>query len=273
MTLPASYMPQYVNRYLKATQALWNALGRVKLRKDPSQSLQDRVIAIRNGAMVSFSSGEMGIFSQGCKGPGGVMQSQYDVAKIWVQNGYTPDQAKTAYANILQGIFKITAARPRVAISQSVLGNDRYAFPLVNNAGVAYPPPASPQDNSMIVPMFGPILDAAAEKYGTKVIFGFNELAVKGARETIPPPGNVVEAGRHGAGIEWQLNGNGHTAFANQVTSCGGHADPRPATVACFNAIMNYAVSPELVPAQSNGGHLEWVEFWPGDVISPNPMF
>jgi hypothetical protein len=271
MTLPASFNPVYIDRYLKATQALWDALKKVKLKQDPKQTLQDRVLAIRNGVMGSSTSGEMGIFSQGCKVDGVEKQSQLEVAKIWAGLGYTPKKARDAYDKVLEGIFQIVRDKPSVAISQSVLGTDRFGFPLVDEKGVPYAPP---KDDKDIVPMFGPIMNGAAKRYKNRIVFGFNELAQKGSTNTIAPPKNVIEAGASGAGIEWQLNGNGHSVPENaQVTSCGGHSDPVPATIECFNGIIAYAMSRELVPIESNGGHLRWIEFWPYDAIGAHPKF
>ncbi|HTZ69919.1 MAG TPA: hypothetical protein VMB71_04635 [Acetobacteraceae bacterium] len=261
MYVAVSYNPKFIDRYDNVAHALWDATG--KLKTGDGSTLQSRMLALKNGGMSSARTEEMGINALGCKHGGVVYQTPEEVAQKWAnlpgENAFRPAKIVPAYMKMLDGLFAFLP--PNVSVSQDIHAEDRAAFPWVSDNGGLAPEGGGRQ------PLVEGILLAAAHRYGNRIIFGWNALALREPGKEPPRAAQVVmSAGRAGAGMDWQLNGKG----GQQHTSCYGRGDPTQATPQCFAQIIAYGMS--LVPPESNHGKLHWIEFHPRDAVE-NPLF
>lgn len=263
--LPVSYDANYIARYVGVTLAMYAATANYTVASDGT-SLQSKVISIQNAGQTSKTSGEFGVFSSGCVNNNVTITTQQQTAAVWAgfpsPDNYTPAKERAAIFSILS---QLMAGLPStVSVHHNMLGSDQYGFPVISEQGTIIQPgaPSYPQ-------MFNPIEDECGILYGARCINEFDEFSL-GTTDVVGQDGTpiatqaVLEAGRYGAGISWQLNQN-----AAPGTSCYGKQDPNFISIACFAILLAYGGY--LV--QSVGSTLGWYEVAPADFTSSTPPF
>ena len=189
LTLPSAWDPVFVSEYNNMMGTMARHLHELSIAGSPPDAAFDALRIVKIGG-INNTTEELRLYSNsyphGDDGP----CNQSDAPPIWLAAGFAPKKIVDAWVNIAQNI---ASAFPSKIMSIDIIY--RSAFPLLDDSGNLYRLPPQ-MDN----PLTGQIIAAGISHFRGRFAVQWNALNNRLSDRT------VIEAGKNGAIMAWQMN-------------------------------------------------------------------
>jgi hypothetical protein len=211
LALPSPWDRTYIEEFNTAMSALAQHLRQLTIPGQPAGAAYDAVKIVKISGINNTTEELRLVANRADNGP----CNQSDAQSMWAAAGFRPGRIVKAW----QTIADSTAADfPEKLLSIDIIQSG--AFPPVDEAGSVYRPQRGSTDA-----LTNEILAVAVPRFGKRLAVQWDALS-----QTDPNPA-VIEAGRKGATVAWQLNqflgprGGTGCIYGERRTRCKSDAD------------------------------------------------